>query len=494
MKHWPFHLTVLAAVVACCSVGLVLMALFATNQTVESLPALFQVAGNMHPLLLHLPIGIFIYLLFAVTLNALSDWNGTAWRIQGIGPMLAFGVVTAYLAAGAGLMLYLQGDYQGELVNNHLWWGLGFALGCGAIALVAVAKGLESTNFLASLYGVGVLLVVTGHYGGLITHGDPLEPLKIEPAAPVKEIPIQRQFVFQDVVAPIIEDKCVYCHSSTGKQKGGLVLDSLEGMIAGGYTGTSLVPGSLEESLLSVYIHLPESDDLHMPPVGKTQLTEEEIQVIDAWVAGGASQEMRIADANLPSDLVEWLVEQSGTELEVVLESPLDSKVIEQIVAFEDRYGKCISRFGPEGRELAFTAVNLRNVLNDDILEEIEVIAPYVVDLDLSQTQISGEALGQLIPNMKRLERLDLSNTAIDDASAVWLRKSPPSSLQSINLYNTELTDKSIESLTRLGGLQSIYLSGTQISSEGVEQLKQSLPDAKIFYELAAIDPVNEKK
>lgn len=45
---------------------------------------------------------------------------------------------------------------------------------------------------------------------------------------------------------------------------------------------------------------LPESDDDHMPPKGKPQLTENEINLLHWWIQNGANFEKKLSD--LPQD------------------------------------------------------------------------------------------------------------------------------------------------------------------------------------------------
>src|SRR5262249_9178323 len=57
--------------------------------------------------------------------------------------------------------------------------------------------------------------------------------------------------LFEKKIRPILAEHCYQCHSITAqKQRGGLYLDSREGLRKGGDSGPALVPGKPEESLL----------------------------------------------------------------------------------------------------------------------------------------------------------------------------------------------------------------------------------------------------
>ncbi len=88
-------------------------------------------------------------------------------------------------------------------------------------------------------------------------------------------------------VQPILRENCFKCHShSAEKIKGGLVLDSLDGMLTGGDTGPAVIPGNVEKSLLIKAIRYKD-EDLQMPPKDK-KLSDPQIAAIEQWIKDGA--------------------------------------------------------------------------------------------------------------------------------------------------------------------------------------------------------------
>jgi len=65
-------------------------------------------------------------------------------------------------------------------------------------------------------------------------------------------------------VAPLLTTHCVACHGPE-KQEGGLRLDSLAGISAGGASGPVIVPGSAAESVLAGAVGYAD-EALAMPP------------------------------------------------------------------------------------------------------------------------------------------------------------------------------------------------------------------------------------
>ncbi|MFM7591764.1 MAG: c-type cytochrome domain-containing protein, partial [Isosphaeraceae bacterium] len=60
--------------------------------------------------------------------------------------------------------------------------------------------------------------------------------------------------LFEKSIRPVLVQSCYSCHSAeavkAGKLKGGLLLDSRQGMLAGGESGPALVPGKAKQSLI----------------------------------------------------------------------------------------------------------------------------------------------------------------------------------------------------------------------------------------------------
>ncbi|MBV8879914.1 MAG: DUF1549 domain-containing protein, partial [Planctomycetaceae bacterium] len=90
---------------------------------------------------------------------------------------------------------------------------------------------------------------------------------------------------FEKKIRPVLIDRCYSCHSAEAKKlKGELYVDSRDGLLKGGETGPSIVPGDPDKSLLIQALRY--SDDLKMPPKGK--LAKEVVEDFVAWVKRGA--------------------------------------------------------------------------------------------------------------------------------------------------------------------------------------------------------------
>jgi Protein of unknown function (DUF1549)/Protein of unknown function (DUF1553)/Planctomycete cytochrome C len=105
----------------------------------------------------------------------------------------------------------------------------------------------------------------------------------------------QQSEFFENKIRPVLVNSCYKCHSTQAEKiKGGLLLDSREGVLKGGDTGPAIVPGNAEKSLLIKAIHY-EDQDLQMPPKGN-KLPDEQIADLETWVKMGAP-DPRVATA-----------------------------------------------------------------------------------------------------------------------------------------------------------------------------------------------------
>lgn len=91
---------------------------------------------------------------------------------------------------------------------------------------------------------------------------------------------------FEAKVRPVLIKHCYECHSAeSGKSKGGLWLDSREGLRKGGDTGPAVVPGDPGGSLLLAAVK--HEQDLEMPPK-KPRLPAAVIADLETWIKAGA--------------------------------------------------------------------------------------------------------------------------------------------------------------------------------------------------------------
>ncbi|MBC8352823.1 MAG: hypothetical protein H8E66_12585 [Planctomycetes bacterium] len=131
------------------------------------------------------------------------------------------------------------------------------------------------------------------HFPSIQVHAAPIAITPITRAEPVD---------FQKEIIPILQKKCLACHS-TSERQGELVLESPQSILKGGDTGVAVVAGKGAESLLLKLTS--HQEEPFMPPadndVAAAPLTSQELGLIQLWVDQGAkgnSQNATLSPAN----------------------------------------------------------------------------------------------------------------------------------------------------------------------------------------------------
>ncbi len=92
----------------------------------------------------------------------------------------------------------------------------------------------------------------------------------------------QTRDLFENHVRPLLVTHCIKCHGET-KQEGGLRLTTIEELLRGGESGSAIVAGNPDESLL---LEALRYESFEMPPSG--QLEPNVIEGIASWIKAGA--------------------------------------------------------------------------------------------------------------------------------------------------------------------------------------------------------------
>lgn len=90
---------------------------------------------------------------------------------------------------------------------------------------------------------------------------------------------------FEADIAPILRSHCAGCHNADDAE-GGFAIDSTKGLLTGGDSGVAVTPGSAASSRM--WLMLSGKLDPAMPPADETQLDEQQLAAIEAWIEQGA--------------------------------------------------------------------------------------------------------------------------------------------------------------------------------------------------------------
>ena len=248
--------------------------------------------GRFHVLALHLPIGI---VLAAVALDVTA--RRERWRALGRASSVLWGAaaLSSVLTVALGYLHFAEGGFAGPSGNAHRLLGTATAavmlLGWGLAAWSSAAPARLAVGSVAL-----VLVSITGHYGGHLTHGStflveyaptPLRSLLSAEAKRARPVSVAAADPYLDFVQPVLRQRCGTCHNGD-RREGSFSVATYESTLAGGDTGRAITPGNLEGSELYFRITLPAGDDQHMPAEGKTPPTPRQIAIIKWWIEKGA--------------------------------------------------------------------------------------------------------------------------------------------------------------------------------------------------------------
>ncbi|MEJ5237065.1 MAG: c-type cytochrome domain-containing protein [Limisphaera sp.] len=446
--------------------------------------------GRFHPLLVHLPIGLVIALVFLELVATFRPRRAVVRAAAG--PLLVLLVPTTLAAALCGWLLAAPGGYDAALLQKHRFTGLAVAV---LTCLMALAHSLRRSGlYRFFLVACCAVLVPASHYGGSLTHGrDYLTRyapawwkawLGPRPSAAADVGPASTDPAAFDIylhgIQPVFDRYCVSCHGSE-KARGGLRLDHAAGLWIGGDSGPAIAPGQPDASLLLQRMRLPLDHDDHMPPEGKPQPEPADLDLLAWWIGAGAPTNRTLAELTPPEPIRQRLLRTSvstsreaapGTPGQAAAPLPSAESLRPKIQALVAELGIAITPLASEDPWLQVNAAVAGPRFTDAALGRLAAeLGPHICWLDLSGTAITDAGLAALAA-MPRLERLQLDRTGITDAGLAALRGL--AELESLNLYGTAITETGLTVLAELPRLRRLYLWQTRVRPEAVQALQQA--------------------
>ncbi|MDA7707755.1 chitobiase/beta-hexosaminidase C-terminal domain-containing protein [Flavobacteriaceae bacterium] len=407
--------------------------------------------GKFHPVVLHLPIGA-LYLTFCLVL--LEKFFKSNYTIP-IRFGLLFSFVFSVLSAMLGYFLYLGDDFSGDLIERHMWLGISTTLFIGL--LLWIHKTTAHIKYFNGVFLITiVLLSVTGHFGGQITHGS--EYLKLPDFSKTSnQASVDSLNLYTSIVMPILDNKCVKCHNQN-KSKGDLILNSKESILKGGESGSILVTFDPESSHLYNYPNLPMEDEMHMPPEGNSQLTENEIELLRIWIDKGA--EFESFNSFVSFEKSEQEIVNSFIKVDLEKVDPPRKKDLEKLLELNFR----LERNSVSNNYLE--AKFLGTVLKSKHLNALSKVKTQLIKLDLSNSNLNDNLIYDL-KSFENLKYLKINNTSITDNGL--LSVSP--SVESLNLNNTDISFEGLKQLLQNNELKNVYLWNTNLNNENQQML-----------------------
>jgi uncharacterized membrane protein len=440
--------------------------------------------GRLHPLIVHLPIG---FILLALLIEFYKKYFKESEKFLKF--ILFWTIISGFFSLISGYLQYQQEGYLWETVQGHFYFGI-FTL----LLSIGFYFFLQRQVFLIQIprlfFSLGLLvsLLLTGHLGGSVTHGEDhlTKPLKELSSAllmdestefefQLKEENFRDQPMYASVIAPILSQKCISCHNPK-KTKGELQMHTYQALQIGGKNGSLINYEDPKQSELFLRIHLPKEDKKHMPPKSKKQLTKAEIKIISHWIEIGAPEKQTLGQLGVERHKIDPFIvkEKENFYPEVVLETPdletldrLFSKniLISPVTKESNLLNLSVlnyPKFGNqqmnllEGIKQHLVSIDLSySLVNDSIFYRLAQF-PNLVQIKLNHTQITGEGISQL-NTLKYLKKLYLVETALEGTSLPLLLNLP--AIEQVFVYQSKRN--LIEEIELTPELEAIIEIGT---------------------------------
>ncbi|MFZ4560020.1 MAG: c-type cytochrome domain-containing protein [Saprospiraceae bacterium] len=421
--------------------------------------------GVLHPLLVHFPIAL---LLVAAGL----EWYGRTEKGRAFLPvvplLLLLGALGAAFSALSGYLLSRTGGYEPSVLSGHR--NAGIALAATSLLLAGLYQRLPRLR-LPCLLGLGVLVALTGHQGGTITHGQGyLSPLLLKKEAPVAARLSADANAYEALIKPLLQEKCSSCHGA-GKQKGKLRLDSPEAIRKGGKHGFAL-EGAASVTLMAHRIHLPPGNEEHMPPAGRPQLSEKEKAYLEEWLKKGADPRLRIAELGLDTEDLSPSAPSPAEWPDAGNLKPATDAQLATLRALD------ISAVAvAQGHPLLQISVPSVSRLGEPHWEALKSVGRHIASLRLSGTDTEDAQLAW-IGRLPHLTRLYLDGTKVSDAGLSRLKEARH--LRYLNLVGTKISGQGLKALRDLPALSSLYLYQTRVDQAALPTLQGDFPRATL--------------
>jgi hypothetical protein len=222
-------------------------------------------------------------------------------------------------------------------------------------------------------------------------------------------------------------------------------------------------------------MHLPLDDEEHMPPANKPQLTAEEKALIAQWIKSDLPFETRVA--TLPAtDSLRMMAENflKPTSVEEVYDFPqADAGTIEKLNN-EYRVLTPVSRDSPALHVTLFSKANYSSAS----VEELVAVSEQIVSLNLAKMPVKDAEM-KTLAKFKNLNRLNLNFTEISGQGLEQLKSLKK--LRHLSLSGTSVDYKSLQSLMKnFSNLHSLTVWDTPITPAEVDKLRKEYVGIKL--------------
>jgi hypothetical protein len=206
----------------------------------------------------------------------------------------------------------------------------------------------------------------------------------------------------------------------------------------------------------------------HMPPLGKAQLTPDEITILTLWVKEGASFEKKVGQFSAEfQKLIQPAAVTTNTksyDFSAASESAIESVNTPYCTVYP------IANESPALQADFYVAAKF----DPKTLSDLSQVSEQLVGLQLSKMPITNESLN-LVSKFTHLEKLNLNFTSIDDAGIAQL--AGLNQLEQLSISGTKVGKSGVSKLlAKLPALKEIHVWSTNLSAADLAALRNQFP------------------
>jgi mono/diheme cytochrome c family protein len=365
-----------------------------------------------------------------------------------------------------GFFLSREGGYDENIFVKHKILGIITAVLSYALLLIYQIAPEKKILFGIAMTASLIIMIIGSHFGSNLTHGEGFVWQPLQEEKETEEIKItDSSSLFVAAIQPILKSKCFSCHNER-KAKGELIMTTEEKLLAGGKNGPIWKSGDALNSHIIQNINLPEDDKKHMPPKGKPQLSQAEIDLLFTWIQSGADMKRTMKEYD-DNDTLKILASK-------FIHLPKEEK--EKTYPFEAASISVVQKLSGAFCSVFPLSQNSPALQADFFVRE----------------KFERKKLEDLLKVKTQLLILNLGNMPVEDADMKTINQF--SNLEKLILNNSLITNNGINEIKKLKNLRSLSLAGTKIDKNAAPYFSQLDSLKEVFIWNTNISPTNAEE
>jgi uncharacterized protein YjbI with pentapeptide repeats len=219
-----------------------------------------------------------------------------------------------------------------------------------------------------------------------------------------------------------------------------------------------------------------------MPPADKEQLSLDEAAFLEWWVSAALPEEQSIESIIFPSEqqaYVQSVMGDNPLAIQARAAKARSKDLLLKYADFQTRYPGLLVQSVVGETLFELNAVSLLGYDEASVRTALEPLADSLIRIDWNRRQLDA-AWAKLFSAASIVEVLNLSDSSFSDEDLLLLLSTMPK-LKKVNLTGTKFSDDQVDSIRAHSNIETIVLTGTQLSEAGYRRLINHSPGAEII-------------